>query len=132
MALAVIVVYVVTITLHELVHGAGFWLATGAPPRFGFKWAYAYAAAPEWFVPRNSYLGIGFAPFIVLSLAGLALAGWFSSNGLFLLWLALTANAAGSLGDLLVVGWLLFQPAEVWVQDHGDGFTAFRLNTPAS
>lgn len=127
--LAVIGVYALTITLHELVHGAGFWLATGAAPRFGFKWAYAYAAAPDWFVTRNSYLGIGLAPFLVLSLAGLGLASWFSSTGLFLLWLALTANAAGSLGDLLVVGWLFFQPAEILVQDRGEGFAAFRMES---
>ena len=36
-----------------------------------------------------------------------------------------TFNAAGSLGDLIVVGWVLKQPAATYILDEGDIFFSF-------
>jgi hypothetical protein len=54
-ALIVMVVMVVMVVLHEGLHGLMFWHFTGDRPTFGFKGLYAYAAAPNWYLPRNQH-----------------------------------------------------------------------------
>ncbi len=71
---ALVVLIVITfaiLVLHEMVHGLFFWLFTRARPRFGFKGAYAYAAAPGWYIPRPQFLAVGLAPLLLISLVGL-------------------------------------------------------------
>ncbi len=51
-------VLIVTLVLHELVHGLCFWSFTRDRPRFGWKLIYAYAAAPGWYLPRGRYLTV--------------------------------------------------------------------------
>jgi hypothetical protein len=86
------------LVLHEGVHGAFFALCTGARPRFGFKGAYAYAAAPDWYIPRNAYVLISLAPLILLSVVGMILMPFVSSPALFVVLAIPVLNAAGSVG----------------------------------
>lgn len=114
------VAFGVVLLLHELVHGACFWLITRARPRFGLQLAYAYASAPQWYIPRNPYLVVGLAPFVLISLVGAILLPWLP-EALVLPWIfALAVNASGSIGDLYIVGWLLRRPSSALVNDHGD------------
>lgn len=124
--LGCLVAYILMLVLHELVHGAFFWLFTRQRPHFGFKGAYAYAAAPDWYLPHRQYMWVGISPLVVLSLFGMLIL-LILPPGALLPWLvALAGNAAGAVGDALIVGWLLFQPDTVLVQDHGDAVTAYR------
>ncbi len=126
--LGVVLAFILVLVLHEAVHGAFFWIFTRARPMFGLKAAYAYAAAPDWYIPRNAYLVVGLSPLVVISLAGVVLLPLIPP-GLVLPWLfALATNASGAVGDLYIVGWLLTQPAQTLVQDRGDGMCIF---TPA-
>lgn len=113
------------IVLHEAVHGALFWWFTRAVPRFAFKGAYAYAAAPGWYLPKNLYLTVALGPLMVLSLSGIGLMlvippGWFLALLFFLV-----TNASGAVGDLWVVGWLLRQPNACYANDRGDAVTLY-------
>lgn len=121
----VLVGSVVTIVLHELIHGLGFWLFTRDRPAFGFKGLYAYAAAPRWYLPRNQHVVAGLAPLGVTSLAGLLLVPLVPPAPVGALVLILTLNAAGTIGDLVVMGWLLTRPATTLVRDGGDTFSLF-------
>jgi len=121
----VLVTYALVILLHELIHGLVFWLVTRHRPSFGFKVVYAYAAAPEWYIPRNPYLLIGLAPLLVITLVGLILIPFIQANMLLLLWFAITANASGAVGDLYVVWTVLRLPANTLVQDCGDSFSIY-------
>lgn len=123
--LACLLAYALILVLHELVHGAFFWLFTHQRPHFGFKGAYAYAAAPNWYLPRRQYMLVGISPLLVLSLFGLLLLPVLPPGGLLPWLVALAGNASGAIGDALIVGWLLFQPDTVLVQDHGDAVTAY-------
>jgi hypothetical protein len=112
--------FVAVLVLHELVHGLCFWWINRARPRFGLQLAYPYAAAPEWYIPRNPYLIVGLAPLILISLLGVVMLPWLPQP-LLLPWiLALAVNASGSVGDVYVIGWLLTRPASALVNDHGD------------
>lgn len=108
------------LVLHEMVHGLFFWFFTKSKPTFGFKGAYAYAAAPEWFIPRDQYLMVGLAPLILLSLIGILLMPVFPEGFMGLLLLFLIINASGAVGDLAVCTWLLIKPRSVLILDFGD------------
>ncbi len=60
------------IFVHELVHGLFSGYISRDRPKFGFRGSYAYAAAPNWYIPRGPFVVIGLAPLVVITLAGLA------------------------------------------------------------
>lgn len=118
--LIVLAAYALSLVLHEIIHGAFFWLFTRAIPKFGIGSAYAYAAAPEWYMPRNLYLVVGLAPLIVITLVGLMLLPVLPANSLLVWWFVLTTNASGAVGDMFVVGWLLLKTPLTMINDQGD------------
>lgn len=121
-----VVVFVAAIVLHEGVHGLFFYLFTGKRPVYGIGLGYAYAAAPEWYIPRNRYLVIALAPLLLLTLLGLALLAWLPPAGIPGVLLFLILNDGGAAGDLTVVGWLLTQPASCMAQDNGHAILLYR------
>lgn len=108
------------LVLHEAIHGLGFWLATGSRPRFGLGRGYAYAAAPEWYLPRSRYLWIGLAPLLVISALGIALIALGPPELIVPALLVAVMNASGAVGDLWVAYLLLRQPGEMLANDRGD------------
>jgi hypothetical protein len=126
MVLLVIGLLGLMIIIHEAIHGAFFWLYTRSRPYFGFKGMYAYAAAPEWYIPRNQYLVVGIMPFVLITLVGLLLLpvapAWLLLPVLFVVLM----NASGAAGDVLIVGWLLLLPAHTLINDLGDAITLYR------
>jgi len=117
--------------IHEAVHGIFFWLFTGTRPTFAYKLLYAYAAAPDWYIPRGPYLVIGLAPFALLTAIGIALMPILPSVLIPALLLFMVFNAAGAVGDLAVCLWLLFQPIDLLARDAGDVLTLYRhTSTP--
>ena len=111
--------------LHEAIHGFCFWLFTRSRPRFAFHWTYAYAAAPDWYLPKYPYLATALAPLILISLIGILLFLFVPTGWLASVWFVLVINAAGSVGDLAVAVWLLRQPSTCLAQDTGSAVTLF-------
>jgi len=124
--LAFVVTAVTVIVLHELAHALFFWLFTRERPKIGFNLLYAYAAAPDWYFPRNHFVLIGLAPLLLITLAGGILMFFVDFMAIPRLVLALTINAAGAIGDMMVVGWLLAQPAAILIRDQGTAITLYR------
>jgi hypothetical protein len=117
---------IVMIVLHEAVHGVFFWLFSGRFPQFGFKGYYAYAAMPPGvYLQRDRYILTGIAPAVLLTLGGLALLPVLPSWSLPTLIVFLTGNASGSVGDVLVIGWLLSKPSDVFIEDNGAVMTVY-------
>jgi hypothetical protein len=116
---------ILMLILHELVHGIFFWLFTRERPRFALKPGYAFAAAPDWYIPSMQYICVGLSPFVIISITCTILA-WFVNSSLipYLLIIA-TFNAAGALGDLIVVAWVLAQPKIILVKDEGDIYSSY-------
>jgi hypothetical protein len=123
--LALVVATAIILVLHEAAHGLCFWLFTRERPRYGFKGLYAYAAAPDWHFPRLEYAIIGAAPLVLLSLGGLTLALVAPIGALPLLLYALTMNAAGAIGDILVLVWIAVSPRGSLFRDRGDAVERF-------
>ena len=122
---AVLGVMAAVILVHEAVHGLGFWLLCGVRPTFAFRGAYAYAAAPGWYLPRDRYLLTGLAPLVLISLLCLGLIAVVPAGWVFPLVLAAVLNASGAVGDIWVAGLLLRQPRQALAIDEGDQVTIF-------
>ncbi len=123
----VIVVQIVMVVLHEAAHGAFFWAFTRERPAFGLEPPFAaYAAAPDWYLPRRQHLVVGLAPFTLITLAGLVLLPVVPAFVVPVLLLIMVTNAAGSSGDFVMVAWLLAQPRDILVQDTGAAINIYR------
>lgn len=120
-----IVVVVGTMLIHEAIHGLFFWMITRSRPTFGMKLLFAYAGAPEWYIPRNQYAIIGVAPFILITIAGFLVMVLTSPAVSQLALFAITMNASGAVGDLYVSGKVMSQRRNVLIRDTGVGFTMF-------
>jgi hypothetical protein len=124
--LLLIGMFVFQVVVHEALHGLGFWLFTQHPPQFALKVTHAYAAAPDWYLPRNPYLLVSLLPLLGITLIGFIAIALVSVSTILPILFLLVVNAAGSVGDLVVTGWLLRQPSTALVQDSGDAMALFR------
>jgi hypothetical protein len=120
------------VALHELIHGLFFRLYTGARPRYALKLMYAYAAAPDWYLPRDQHLVTALAPLVLMTVGSLGLLPFIPARLIPALLLVMTANAAGAVGDMVVAGWLLRQPPTALVRDAGDAITVYNYSPSAS
>ncbi|MBN1149314.1 MAG: DUF3267 domain-containing protein [Anaerolineales bacterium] len=128
--LGIVLAFIAVLVIHELVHGLFFWLITRQRPRFGLRAAYAFAAAPDWYLPRDPYLAVGLSPLVLITLLGVALIPILPAGGLLPLVFALTTNAAGAVGDVAIVVWLLCKPPDLLVQDRGDAVAIYHYGNP--
>jgi hypothetical protein len=128
---AFLISIIIMLVLHELTHGIFFWSFTHEPPRFSLKAGYAFAAAPEWYFPRLQYILVGLSPFLIITTASIALTRFVAPSLIIFMVLIAASNAAGSIGDLIVVAWILRQPMKILVKDEGDIFYTFLPFTPS-
>lgn len=116
---------------HELFHGV-FMARYGGEPEFGvgvshFVLPYAYAQTEGASYTRNQLLVVLLAPFVGITVIGLAAMIIYPSP---LVLVPLAANAAGSIGDLWMAGVLLQYPASVRVAElPGTGVQGFGIYT---
>lgn len=114
-----LIAMVVAVVLHEMVHGLLFWFFTRTPPVFGFRLAYAYAAAPGWYLPRGQFSLVALAPLVFLTLLGHILLAFIPPALALPLLFGMTTNAAGAIGDIAVVIWLMRRGNRMLIEDLG-------------
>ncbi len=129
----VLIGIIFTLALHELMHGLTMRLF-GASPKYGIIWKgmMLYATSPGYAYPRNNYVIIALAPFILISI--LVVLGIWGLQGT--LWVALLGicgviNASGAIGDMWITAIVLRYPAAAYVMDERDGVRVFSLAPPA-
>jgi hypothetical protein len=120
--------FVIAIVLHELVHGAFFWIYSRSRPRFGLRSGYAYAYAPGWYFPRGQYLVIALAPFVLLSILGMLLVAVAPVRALAAILFGLVANASGAVGDMWIAFLVIRERRKIVIEDLGDGFNFYSLD----
>jgi hypothetical protein len=126
--LVLIISLVISIVLHELIHGAFFWIYSRSQPKFGLRGGYAYAAAPGWFYPRGQYLVIALAPFVILSFLGMVFVAFASIGALAAILFGMVVNAAGAVGDIWIAGMVIRERRNIVVEDQGDGVNFYALS----
>ena len=110
----------VMVVLHEAIHGVCFWLFTGGRVKFAFKGAYAYAAAPDWFLHKRPYMLVSMAPLVLITVLGLMALWWAPPGWIAPLMLLIAMNASGAIGDIYVFFLLTKMPEDALVQDFGE------------
>ena len=125
--LTFLLVFFTMVIFHEAIHGLFFWWFTRGKVKFAFKGAYAYAAAPDWYLPKRPYMIVSLAPLVLMTLMGVAAMlvvplGWISP-----IMLVVALNAAGAIGDIYVFFLLLRMPEDVLVQDFGEKMEIYSL-----
>lgn len=124
-----------TVILHEAVHGLGF-LVFGGKPRFGVKligrfFPVVYASATGPLIPRNHYLLVGLAPFLVLTPLFLLIGILARNDGIAVMALmAMAMNVGGSIGDLMVARKVRQLGGGTLFEDTADGFNWYRPSRP--
>ena len=125
-----IVSYILILPMHELLHGLTFQL-WGGKPYYGTKLPFAlYCSTREQLFPRNYYLAVGLAPFVVITLAGIIFTLLVPTLSPYVL-LATAGNVSGAAGDLWVVRRLLKMPAETFVEDLETGYRVWQVTASA-
>ena len=113
--------------IHEFVHGLAFML-WGGKPYYGARLPFAlYCSARNQLFPRNYYIVVGLAPFVVITLFAIIftiIAPVLASYGL----LAWISNFSGAVGDLIAVNWLLRQPRTALVEDTETGCRVWEIS----
>ena len=118
--LGVLIIILVNLVLHEAIHGFFFWWFTRSKPLFALHLAYAYAAAPEWYIPRHQYAVIGLAPLLLIDAVILAILPLVPQEAILILVSMLAFNTGGAIGDIWMVSRLLFLAPAGLINDHGD------------
>jgi hypothetical protein len=119
---------VLILLVHEGIH-ALFFLLWGGTPYFGAKLPFAlYCSARGQLFPRNYYIAVGLAPFVIITVGAILLtvvAPALASYGIF----AWISNFSGAAGDVFAVAWLLRQPSHVLIEDTETGCRAWEVSS---
>lgn len=116
---------------HEALHGLPLWTFTGEHPLLSMRArdGWAYAAAPNWWLPRNHYLLVLLLPVSALTPLLLALMPVTPAPLLALLGWSVVRHVADSNADLYVAWQLLERPAS-YLHDTGKVFTFWEPKRP--
>lgn len=126
-----IILFIGTIVLHELIHGA-FISKYGGKPSYGagiahFILPYFYATTKTIF-PRNQFIVIAIAPLVVISVAGIGIMAAFPSIAHWM-FIPFVVNASGAVGDLWVARNVLRYPKHVLLEDVKTGLIIYGKET---
>ena len=116
---------ILTLLLHEGIHGLFFWIFSRSRPVFGLRPLYAYAGAPNWFFPQRQFSIIVLAPLVILGAAGLLLLLLAPISWIFMIVLLVALNTSGSSGDVFVFFRLLTSFPTSFANDTGEVVTFF-------
>ena len=116
---------VTLLTIHEAVHGFFFWAFTRSRPVFALHLFYAYAGAPDWYIPARQYAVSALGPLVIIDAVGLLLMllvplGWVLAPVYMM-----AMNTGGSMGDLLILNRVFKLSPTSLVNDTGDVVTFY-------
>lgn len=123
--LLMVVTVLLAILLREGLHGLVLWVITGQLPKLSLNRFYAYAEAPEWYMPRSGYIWIAFAPLLVITLLGVMAVTVVPLNLVVGVMLLVSLNFAMSVSDILTAIWLLGRPQDILVAEDRDGVKVY-------
>lgn len=108
---------VLTVPLHEAIHGLAFRVLTGSRPRYTLRRFFAAAGLPGLYIPRNTVIIAALMPFFVISLFCVLIFAFTPGGFTWPAMMLAAFNGAGSIGDLMTVIQLLRYPAHTYVHE---------------
>jgi len=122
----IILIFVLSIPLHEGLHGIAI-LMKGHKPRFGMmlsKGAF-YATADNALFWRDDFIFIALAPIVGITLIGLVLIYLLPDTLGYYIGLGVVFNAANSIGDLWMTAVVRRYPPDTLVRDQADSIRIY-------
>jgi hypothetical protein len=116
---------VMLLTIHELIHGFFFWVFTRSRPVFALRLFYAYAGAPDWYIPTRQFALVAVGPLVIIGAVGLLLMLLVPESWVLFIVFVVAFNTGGSMGDLLVLTRLFKLSPTCLVNDTGDVITFY-------
>lgn len=116
---------VLLMTIHESVHGFFFWVFTRSRPVFAFRLFYAYAGAPDWYIPTRQFMIVALGPLVIIGAVGILLMLLVPESWVLFIAFMVALNTGGSAGDLLVFTRLCKVSPTCLANDTGDVFTFY-------
>lgn len=122
----VLVVLVISIPLHEGLHGLAIRWA-GYKPRYGVMWRKGafYATADNALFPRNAFIVTALAPIVGITLLGMILVAFVPDAIGYYIALGVIINAANSIGDLWMTAVVVRYPPDALVRDEADSIRIY-------
>jgi hypothetical protein len=116
---------VLLMTIHESVHGFFFWVFTRSRPVFAFRLFYAYAGAPDWYIPTRQFMIVALGPLVIIGAVGILLMLLVPESWVLFIAFMVALNTGGSAGDLLSFTRLFKVSPTCLANDTGDVFTFY-------
>ena len=123
---------VLLMTIHESVHGFFFWVFTRSRPVFAFRLFYAYAGAPDWYIPTRQYMIVTLGPLVIIGAVGILLMLLVPESWVLFIAFVVALNTGGSAGDLLVFTRLFKLSPTCLANDTGDIVTFYEPTSTIS
>jgi hypothetical protein len=123
--LALLVIIALLLVAHELIHGLFFWIFTRSKPVYALHLTYAYAAAPDWYIPIHQYRIIGLGPLVIIDAIGLLLILAATTSWILIIIFLVAINTGGAIGDMLITARSFRMSADSLAKDKGDGLCFF-------
>jgi hypothetical protein len=124
-AVVVVLQIIMLMTIHELIRGFFFWVFTRSKPVFAMRLFYAYAGAPDWYIPTRQYMIVTLGPLVIIGAVGLLLILLAPISWIMFIIFFVAMNTGGAMGDLLVFTRLLKSSPTCLANDTGDVFTLY-------
>jgi hypothetical protein len=116
--LLLVVSFALVVLLREGLHWLVLWIITGDFPKLSFRGLYAYAAVPEWYLPRRSYIWQALVPLFGITVMGVIAVVLVPLNLVPGVMLVVSLNVAMSVNDLATLYWLMGKPKEsLFIED---------------
>ena len=112
-------------TIHELIHGFFFWVFTRSRPAFALRLFYAYAGAPDWYIPTRQFMIVALGPLVIIGAVGMLLMLLVPESWVLLIAIMVALNTGGSVGDLVVFTRLFKLSPTSLANDTGDVITFY-------
>ncbi len=122
--LAMLVMLVAYIVLHELVHGIAMKACGTEKVKYGFTGVYAFAGSDDYY-GKKAYIFIALAPVVLWGVVIAAINPFVSAEWFWVVYIIQICNISGAAGDLYVTLRFLRLPKDILVRDCGVSMSVY-------
>jgi len=117
--LILVVILTIFLAIHELIHAIFLWTFTGQFPNLATGGGGIAIRLPGWYIPRNQFLIVNLAPFVVITLIGTFLLAGMPERYISLTVFFTAMNIAGSIFDIFTTVYLVLFPPTIYLETEG-------------
>lgn len=121
---ALMVLMIGYLVLHELTHGVAMKLCGTKKVRYGFTGLYAFARSDDYY-DKTAYIFIALAPVVLWGIVFAIVNGVVNAPWFWVVYLLQIINVSGAVGDLFVTIKFAAMPKDILVKDDGVSMTVY-------